>query len=619
MPKNRRKMFKNKTDRLNYGSLLIPPIGYELNMAVSTTYSLDLETLTAATIALGVQENTDSTVVDTPVAMLRTLQKVADKVVIFCEAGQTKIPQKPSPLILMLDKMIVPVAIADSKGSYPSFHPKTWTLEYENVDGERLYRFIVLSRNLTFDRSWDVSFMMEGTIKAGGKRHTKPLIAFLSYLKKQINESANKQRHHKTISKLINNLENVKFELNRKEFSDFQIMPLGIGNGGVDMREDDLFKNFPNDSSGVTFQELTIMSPFLSTEAIKYLNSDRLTLNGTRRKLFTRRSELSKIKYVANKFDIYVLKDTIIDGEGSLPEGEERNPKLQDLHAKLYLRLKYSNHHLYLGSMNASNSGIGRNVEMMIKLEIKNQYHLNMDKLCADFFGGEENSKYNPFEKVDLSNIPEETTDETEAKELEKTLKSVCRMDAQAEVLYNEFDYTVVIRFENESLPSNVTIRPLRLENQELVIGKELLFTHLNLLHLSDFYVVTVSGKETKLSRVVMIPTENIPFDRDKQIVKGIIHDRKSFIEYVAMALGDDLLELFGSEQEDSTNENETGHPNEQIYKVPALYEKMLRVAFEDKRRLKEIDPIINMIEDKSIIPDDFRNMYEIFKIAMKL
>ena len=612
-------MFKNKTDRLNYGSLLIPPIGYELTNAVATTYSLDLETLTAATIALGVQENTDSAVADTPVAMLRTLQKVMDKVVIFCEAGQTKIPQKPSPLILLLDKMIVPVAIAASKGTCPSFHPKTWTLEYENVDGEKLYRFIVLSRNLTFDRSWDVSFMMEGTIKAGDKSHTKPLISFLSYLKNQINDGAKKQQQNKTISQLINNLQDVIFELNRKEFSDFQIMPIGIGNGGADMRRDDLFREFPNDLSGVTFKELTIMSPFLSAETINYLNSDRLSLTETRRKLFTRRSELPKIKNVANNFDIYVLKDTIIDGEESLPEGEEEFPKLQDIHAKLYLRQKYPKHHLYLGSMNASNSGICRNVEMMIKLEIKNQFHLNMDKLCADFFGGEEDSKNNPFEKIDLSNIPEETTDDTEVKELEKILKSVCRLEARAEVLYNEFDYTIVIRFEDEDLPNNVTIRPLRLENQELKIGKELKFTDLNLLHLSDFYIVTVSGKDTKLSRVVMIPTDNIPPNRDKEIVKGIISDRKSFMEYVAMTLGDDLLELFGSEQDKITNENETRQPKEQIYTIPALYEKMLRVAYEDKRRLKEIEPIIDMIEDKSIIPDDFRNMYETFKSAMKL
>lgn len=612
-------MFRNKTDRLNYGSLLIPPLGYELNKAVATTYSLDLETLIATTIALGVQENTDSAVADTPVAMLRTLHKVTEKVVVFCEAGQIKIPNKQSPLILLLDKMIVPIALKAINGSYPSFHPKTWTIEYINGEGVKLYRFIVLSRNLTYDRSWDVSFMMEGTVKTGGKRHTKPLITFLTYLKKHINEDLSKPHQCEIISQLIESLDKVKFELNRKEFSNFQIMPLGIGSDGADIRKDDLFRGFPDESSAVTFKELTIMSPFLSKETIRYLNSDKLTLTGTRRKLFTRRSELPKIKEVANNFDIYVLKDTIIDGEEALPEGEDETPKLQDIHAKMYLRQKYPNHHLYLGSMNASSSGVGRNVEMMIKLEIMNQYHLNMDKLCSDFFGGEEESKYNPFEKVDLNNIPEETAESTEEKELEQTLKSVCRMESQAEALFNESDYTIVVRFNAEKFPPNVTIRPLRLRNQEFAIGKKLFFNHLSLLHLSEFYIVTVSGTKSRLSRVVMIPTDNMPLDRDKKIVREIICDRKSFMEYVAIALGDDLLELFGSEQEDSINENERSQPNEQIYKNPALYEKMLRVAYEDKRRLLEIEPIMSMIDDKNIIPDDFRDIYQTFKSAMKL
>ncbi len=611
-------MFKNKTDRLNYGSLLIPPSGYELNRAVVTTYSLDLETLTAATIALGVQENTDSTVAETPVAILRTLQKVTDKIVVFCEAGQTQIPNTQSPLIILLEKMIVPVALTASNGFYPSFHPKTWTLEYENVNGKKLYRFIVLSRNLTFDRSWDVSFMIEGTNALGGKRHVKPLKAFLSYLSGWIRNGGSSKHQEEIISNLIESLDEVKFELNRKEFGDFEIMPLGIGSDGADMRDDDLLRGFPNALSGITFHELTVMSPFLSTETIAYLNSDQLTLTGTRRRLFTRRSELPKIKDVASNFDVYVLKDTIIDGEESLPEGEEIKSKSQDIHAKMYLRLKYSDNNLYLGSMNASNFGIGRNVEMVIKLKIKNQY-INMDRLCTDFFGGEEYSKYNPFEKVDLSSISNEDSNDTEEKDLEQTIKSVCRIKAKAKVIRTEMDYSVLVRFEEENLPNNVTIRPLRQQSQSLKLDKELEFKHLNLLDLSAFNVITVIGKEKRLSRIIMIKTEGIPSDRDKTVVQNIIHDRKTFMEYVAMTLGDDLLELFGSDQYESTKDEEASKIGDKNYKAPALYEKMLRVAYEDKRRLLEIEPIMRMIEDKNIISEDFREMYDTFKSAMKL
>ena len=116
-----------------------------------------------------------------------------------------------------------------------------------------------------------------------------------------------------------------------------------------------------------------------------------------------------------------------------------------------------------------------------------------------------------------------------------------------------------------------------------------------------------------------MIPTDGIPEDRDKKIVQDIIHDKKSFMDYVAMALGDDLLELFGSDLEESHNENGTGNSSEHISISTALYEKMLNVAYENKHRLLEIEPIMQMIDDKNIISEEFRETYETFKSAMKL
>ncbi len=39
-------------DRTDYGGILMPPDGYRLDRAVGTTYSLDLEALTAVAICL---------------------------------------------------------------------------------------------------------------------------------------------------------------------------------------------------------------------------------------------------------------------------------------------------------------------------------------------------------------------------------------------------------------------------------------------------------------------------------------------------------------------------------------------------------------------------------------
>ncbi|MBK8310939.1 MAG: hypothetical protein IPL04_08655 [Chitinophagaceae bacterium] len=58
-------------------------------------------------------------------------------------------------------------------------------IRYKNNSKDIKYRVIVLSRNLTFDRSWDVAFQMEGEWiqdRQNNFRNTKPLIDFVNYL-----------------------------------------------------------------------------------------------------------------------------------------------------------------------------------------------------------------------------------------------------------------------------------------------------------------------------------------------------------------------------------------------------------------------------------------------------
>ena len=186
-------MFRTNSnqDRVNYNSALLPPDGYVLEKAVGTTYSLDLEALTAVCIALGLKEDPDSDLLQNPISMLNALVKVSEKILIFCEACQIKKPSTPSPLMLLLDKMVVPVTLSrkQDKGRFPSFHPKTWVLQFRNPEGLRKYRFVVLSRNLTFDRSWDVSIFIESTDRVSQPEKTKPIISFLDFLQRQTNHS----------------------------------------------------------------------------------------------------------------------------------------------------------------------------------------------------------------------------------------------------------------------------------------------------------------------------------------------------------------------------------------------------------------------------------------------
>ena len=53
-------MLNPNYDRLDFGEILVPPEVSFLDFAVGTTYSLDLDALVGASLALGLSEETDS-------------------------------------------------------------------------------------------------------------------------------------------------------------------------------------------------------------------------------------------------------------------------------------------------------------------------------------------------------------------------------------------------------------------------------------------------------------------------------------------------------------------------------------------------------------------------------
>lgn len=608
-------MFKTDTDRLNYGEILKPPYGFTLNKAIGTTYSLDLEALTAIAISTGLAEDTDSKLTQNPIAMLNALQKVSERIIIFSEAGQIKLPNTKSPLCLLLEKMVVPVALPKAKGMshYPAFHPKTWLMDYVNEDGEHSYRFVVMSRNLTFDRSWDISIVLNSSKKVRQVRKTKPIIDFIEYLKghvKNTTQLAGKKRS--MINSFMEELKKVSFSLESREFEEnFQILPMGIGEKSYKMWEDELLCDTKWSASS-TFHDLVIMSPFLSDGMIESWNMDERGLTNCKRTLITRKSELSKLKaHQVSNFDIYTLKDNIVDGEDSFSDETIIRQK-QDIHAKVYLRRKDANTDLYLGSMNASHAAVYRNVEMMIWLGTKNRF-LNGDSFLRDIFGGDADAKTNPFELSDiLEPVEDKQKDETD--QMEQRIKAICRCHKKAKVIENQGRYDVEISFEGLTVDENTYITPL-CRNMDTKLLDKICFHNLDLIQLSEFYVIKIVGEHSTMERVIMIPTEGLPEERESAVVNQIVNDKKSFVEYLAFVLGEDyLLSMLEGKQM-----GESGFYKQSVNVFPALYEKMLRTALEDPKRLNEISYLLKTITDKDIIPDEFRDMYETFRKTCKL
>ena len=605
-------------DRTNYSGILMPPDGYHLDKAVGTTYSLDLEALTAVSICLGLSGETDSKLMHNPISMLNALQKVSDKIVIFCEAGQIKVPAKPSALSILLEKMVIEVALPKDRqlGRYPAFHPKTWVLSYANKAGDRKYRFVVLSRNLTFDRSWDISFAMDSSTSVRQKKKTQPIINFLYYLSERMqNNKRDVGKKKKLIHNLMSELESVSFALDSKEFGeDFQILPLGIGKNAYFMKDDALFCQ-DRKSTDYTFNELVVMSPFLSGSVVSGFNIAERGLSGCKRTLITRRSELGKLKKTdTDNFSIYVLKDDIVDGEEAISDELSEKQK-QDIHAKIYMRRKHSDVDLYLGSMNASYAAVNKNVEMMLRLGTNNKY-LNGQKFLEDIFCGREEEGKNLFERADIIETSQETQN-TNKDALEQKIKDLCRVKKNA-VITQMVDkterYNITVEFMEMEADDNICISPFA-SKQTKMLKQRIEFTDLEILQLSEFYEVTASLGEEEIRRIIMIPTTGFPEERESAVVNSVVKDRISFVEYIAFVLGDDYLASVLEEKQ----MGESGFFQDSHDVMPALYEKMLKTSVDQPERLRDIGYVLKLVTDKEIIPDEFRSLYDTFCKTLKI
>ncbi|MEQ3183819.1 phospholipase D family protein [Ruthenibacterium lactatiformans] len=367
----------------------------------------------------------------------------------------------------------------------------------------------------------------------------------------------------------------------------------------------------------ITFHEILVISPFLSGGVIRDFNdrNTRSLINDARYMLITREMSLGRLKPEdVSHFQIYTMRDAVIDGETAISD-EAQEIQKQDIHAKIYMIRKYSSSDLYLGSLNASHNAVYGNIEFMIRLRSKRRY-LDLDKLAASLFGTEKDGSDNPFQEVTLQTAIVEEEDEP-TKALDAVVKEINRSNPSAVVHPEDEEYySASIHFEAcDTKGYQISIRPL-LSRRTEEFSRDVLFTRLTITQLSEFYVIAVSDREQTVERILIIPTDGLPDDREKQVISSVVNDRDCFYRYIAFLLGDDsilsMLEInnAGVEADDTMSR--------QVYHVPALYEKMLQTAAVNPEKFKGIEYLMKTISEDGIIPEDFKRLYETFKKAVK-
>lgn len=583
-------MLNPNNDRLYYGSILSPPTNYKPCFAIGTTYSLDLDALVGASISLSLSDDIDSDLADNPIYLLEALRSSSDNVAVFCENGQIKLPTHTTPLYILLENMVFQVKTSKFlQNRYASFHPKFWLIKYCDEENNILYRLIVLSRNLTFDRSWDISFTMDGHKTEESTNKNDAIIRFIDYLCSFSTDDIKTSK----MREIMDELKFIDFNLHSRTFSDFNFFVNGIGKDYA-IQKSHLFEN---DS----LKNLMIVTPFLSKDVISDFNNRKSS--DSKALLFTRITSLDKLhSHDCSNFEVYTLKDEIIDGESIVSEDAQEIYK-QDIHAKIYVVENGDFIDLYLGSLNASHNALHGNIEFMIKLQAKRN-KLNIKQLSDDLFNGEKGGPKNPFE---LRNVDEISLDEeVENEDLDLIIKYISRLSSKANIISNEDSFDIELTFgefdEAKFKDMQVLIKPL-LSNKTREFSNKMIFEKLDKVSLSEFFVIKINEG---LSRVIKIPTFGFPDDRQKKVISSIITDENAFIKYVAFLLGDEFIL--------SMDNNFVGKMGSgKNVQLPELYEKMLKATIYSPEKFKELEFIINALSDDNVIPEGFEELYNTF------
>jgi hypothetical protein len=587
-------MFKPDSDRLDYGELMAPPDGYRFCRAVGTTYSLDLDTLLGIPVALSFSQSVEVSQSRDRIYILEALRRSIGSVKVYCQKGKISVPNKQYALYALLEKMITQVNV-----NRFSFHPKVWILRYTHEQNPKgiIYRLIVLSRNITFDRSWDVSLSVDGFVGSKKVQSNEPLVDFVKYLTEQ-DDFEDSQQFMKELQKVNFNLASK----GKKSFEKLEFLPIGVPNQD---EYRDLLKN--------ECTKLLIVSPFLTEQTLQSIH--RLNKGDKKTFLFSREGELKNIMpRVFKGISVYHLKENIVEGE-SLIQDEESNFQEQDIHAKVYIREKDNKTEMFLGSANCSYNAFNGNVEFLAKLtaDIKN---FKLETVLSDLLPEEENSQY--FQEY-VPTQPVTVLDEEAQikKQFDQKIRELCQLQMDGIVEekengnYDLIFMTIVTDIHSEM---SIEVHPLTTPGLKQPFQYHLNFENIEEQWITRFFVFKCSYKGLTDSILLKIPVSNMPPNREKNILKSIISNTQTFLAYMNFLLGDGSIIDFLEAQLQSRDKEQSSGNSRNPFISKGMFEKMLKAAAKEPHKLRSIGEVIEFFsEEEEIIPEDFKKLYSEF------
>jgi hypothetical protein len=595
-------------ERQHLVELLRPPVGCKLDVAVGTTFSLDL--ISALMLPLSFAffdwERVDGELIADPLALLEALRRYGDRFTIFCQTGQTRLPPKYPPLVTFLEPCIYDVEAPDEEGV---FHPKVWALRFIANDSAIRYRVLCLSRNLTFDRCWDTVVALDGelTDRSNAIAANHPLADFVAALPGLARLTLPQERRQ-GVSKIADELRRVRF-----------IWPEGFDENqcrfwvaGLEGRTVAPF--------GDRREKALIVSPFISDSVVRdFLDHTEETHVISRPECLQELPQKTLQRCESVRFLAPELADESDDGAPS-----ERDEVLDGLHAKLFVIDHGWDASVFSGSFNATVHALQHNVEFMVEL-VGKKSRFGVEQFLRQVKGETTFADLLQTYDVNAVTVPADATEKQLDDLLQATKRALAaagpRLVVTAAGEKDLFDLSLECKKAPHWPHAAVEIRAWPITQQaerSQTLEKPVVFSRLSyggLTPLMAFSITAKIGEKERKSVFVMnLPLDGAPADRQDRVVRSLIENRDQLLRYILflLACGDEAAASSGDLRRLLKSPEEGGDRGS---RNPYLLETMLRALNRGPAQLERVASLLEVPRKQAgsseLLSDDFQKIWE--------
>ncbi|HEX8174612.1 MAG TPA: phospholipase D family protein [Pyrinomonadaceae bacterium] len=594
---------------------LRPPPGYTLDCAIGTTFSLDLLTLLTAPLAFTLfdWEDEEGQPTGDPLALLEAVRRYAERISIFCHAGQIAVPKGNQPLFSYLESSVFAVT---PRQSGRVFHPKLWILRFTTDEQAPLFRLLCLSRNLTFDHAWDTVLILEGEYieRRNAYSSNHPLGDFVAELPRLALRPLPK--------KVLADINRVQHELRRvifeppEGFDEIYFWPLGI---------EGTKRSWPFAARERHLDRMLVVSPFVSDSCLQQLAEECNS-----RLLISRPEELDLLESGSlERFEhVYVLSSAANpQEEADEVQSDITQEHLSGLHAKLYIADAGWKARIWTGSANATYAAFNGNVEFLVEL-VGEKSRCGINAFLSQAQG------QTSFRDMLQEFTPSEQAPDTKQKSLERMVElarreiSVARFAAQITPVDGANTFRLSLRIEEGyslSLPQGTSVRcwPITLhEAAAITLATDSLdlatFSSISFEAITSFFafeIIATEDDERAATRFVLnIPLTGAPEDRRERILRSLLSSKERVLRFILFLLaegGTDASAILLATR--ARLSGKEGNRSKGI-ELP-LFENLVRALDRNPTKLDQVSRVINELmkspEGLQLLPEGFNSIWE--------